>query len=116
MARVIPSQRWGVPAGATEDIQVHVKNGWLPLKPHGWRINSIGSFAGTPHRRQHRGHLIVILIMGNPDKAYGVATVEGAAFAINRGLNPGLPEAVALSTPSPTWGLPDEPIPPAADR
>jgi beta-lactamase class A len=32
MARVIPSQRWGVPAGAPTSLTVHVKNGWLPCR------------------------------------------------------------------------------------
>ena len=30
MAQVVPSERWGVPAGAPADVTVHVKNGWLP--------------------------------------------------------------------------------------
>jgi hypothetical protein len=47
MARVIPSQRWGVPAGAPTSLTVHVKNGWLPLFTHGWRIHSIGAFTGA---------------------------------------------------------------------
>ena len=45
MADVTASQRWGVPAGAPKSLVVHVKNGWLPLAPYGWRINSS---AGSP--------------------------------------------------------------------
>jgi beta-lactamase class A len=45
MARVVPAQRWGVPAGAPGDFTVHVKNGWAPLPPAaGWYVNSVGCF------------------------------------------------------------------------
>ena len=46
MAHVIAAQRWGVPAGAPARLTAHVKNGWLPLATHGWRIHSIGGFTG----------------------------------------------------------------------
>ena len=71
MAQVIPSQRWGVPAGAPADLTVHVKNGWLPLATHGWRIHSIGCFTG-----HHRGYSIVVLTEDNPTMAYGITTIE----------------------------------------
>src|SRR6202007_3209586 len=44
MARVIPSQRWGVPAGAPTSLTVHVKNGWLPLFTHRWALHHIRTF------------------------------------------------------------------------
>ena len=74
MAQVIPSQRWGVPAGAPTDLTVHVKNGWLPLATHGWRIHSIGCFTG-----HQRGYSIVVLTEDNPTMAYGITTIERAA-------------------------------------
>ena len=74
MAQGFPSQRWGVPAGAPASLTVHVKNGWLPLATHGWRINSIGCFTG-----HHRGYSIVVLTEDNPTMAYGIATIQGAA-------------------------------------
>ena len=83
MAQVIPSQRWGVPAGAPARLTVHVKNGWLPLEPHGWRINSIGCFTS-----RRRGYSIVVLTQDNPTMAYGIRTIEGIARAVNRDLNP----------------------------
>src|SRR5262249_29765040 len=47
MAEVIPTERWGVPAGAPSDVTVHVKNGWLPYPlAADWNINSIGAFTG----------------------------------------------------------------------
>jgi beta-lactamase class A len=84
MAQVIPAQRWGVPAGAPADVTVHVKNGWLPLPTHGWRINSLGTFSG-----HGRDYMIVMLTMNNPTMAYGVDTIQGVAEVIHRELNPG---------------------------
>jgi Beta-lactamase enzyme family len=82
MARVISSQRWGVPAGAPRGVTVHVKNGWLPLEPGGWRINSIGAFTG-----HGRDYMIVVLSDNNPTMDYGVATVEAVAEVVHRDLN-----------------------------
>jgi hypothetical protein len=80
MADVVPSQRWGVPAGAPADVTVHLKNGWLP-DPKLWVINSIGDFTG-----RDCDYSVAILTRGNPSMAYGVTTVERAAKVINRDL------------------------------
>jgi beta-lactamase class A len=106
MAQVIPSQRWGVPAGAPTRLIVHVKNGWLPLPTHGWRINSIGCFTG-----RGAGYSIVVLTEDNPTMAYGVRTIEAIARVIHRDLNPGTTSVIAPSKASPSWGRPDEHIP-----
>jgi beta-lactamase class A len=106
MADVTPAQRWGVPAGAPRSLVAHVKNGWLPLAPHRWRINSIGGFTG-PGRR----YSIVVLTQDNPTMAYGVRTVEAIAQVINRDLNPGATARVPASAISPHQQVPDEPIP-----
>jgi beta-lactamase class A len=84
MARVIPSQRWGVPAGAPHGVTVYVKNGWLPLASGGWHINSIGAFLG-----HGRDYMIVVLSDNNPTMAYGVATIEAVARVVHRDLNAG---------------------------
>jgi hypothetical protein len=108
MARVISSQRWGVPAGAPDGFTVHVKNGWAPLNGPGWNINSIGCFT---HRDQD--YSIVVLTAGNPGMAYGIGTIEDVAVPIHHDLNPGVPAAVPRrSTPSPSWTVLDEPVPP----
>jgi Beta-lactamase enzyme family len=106
MADVIPAQRWGVPAGAPRSLVVHVKNGWLPLAPYGWRINSIGGFTGHGSR-----YSIVVLTQDNPTMAYGVGTVEAIARAVNRDLNPGAVARVPLSVIPPSQQTPDETIP-----
>jgi beta-lactamase class A len=106
MAHVIRSQRWGVPVGAPTSLTVHVKNGWLPLATHGWRIHSIGCFTG-----RGGGYSIVVLTQDNPTMAYGIATIEVVAKVINHDLNPKAKSAVPPSHPSPSWGSPDERIP-----
>jgi beta-lactamase class A len=93
MARVIPAQRWGVPAGAPPGVTVYVKNGWLPLASGGWHINSIGAFLG-----HGRDYMIVVLSNNNPTMAYGVATVEAVARVVHRDLNAGLPPASLAPT------------------
>jgi beta-lactamase class A len=106
MSRVIPSQRWGVPAGAPTSLTVHVKNGWLPLATHGWRINSIGCFTG-----RGGGYSIVVLTQDNPTMAYGIGTVEAIARAVNRDLNPAAKSRVQSTELSPSRATPDEHVP-----
>ena len=106
MARVVSYERWGVPAGAPTDVTVHVKNGWLPLPTHGWRINSIGSFSGAG-----KDYMIVVLTDDNPTMAYGVNTVQDVAEVINHALNPGAASVIPAATPNASWGKPDEQIP-----
>ncbi len=106
MARVIPSQRWGVPVGAPRSLTVHVKNGWLPLEPHGWRINSIGCFTG-----RGGGYSIVVLTQDNPTMTYGIDTVQAVARAVNHDLNPGATSVVPAAAASQSWGTPDEFVP-----
>jgi beta-lactamase class A len=106
MAHVIAVQRWGVPAGAPAGLTVHVKNGWLPLDTHGWRIHSIGCFTG-----HGGGYSIVVLTQDNPTMAYGIATIEAIAEVINRDLNPETAPRVPSFALSPSGEKPDEPIP-----
>jgi len=106
MAQVIPSQRWGVPAGAPTSLTVHVKNGWLPRATHGWRIHSIGCFTGP-----RGGYSIVVLTQDNPTMAYGIRTIEAIARVIHHDLNGGTTSVIPPSEVSPSWGTPDERIP-----
>jgi beta-lactamase class A len=79
MAHVVPSQRWGVPVGAPKGVTVSVKNGWLPDPYNGlWHINSIGVFRG-----KNVDYEIAVLTSGNPTMAYGVTTIEKAAYTVN---------------------------------
>ncbi|HUZ36083.1 MAG TPA: serine hydrolase [Streptosporangiaceae bacterium] len=107
-ARVIPAQRWGVPAGSPAGFTVHVKNGWAPLNAPDWNINSIGCFTRGDGTQDYS---IVVLTAGNPDMAYGVATIEDVAAKIHHDLSPRLRAAVPRSTPNRSWNTPDEPLP-----
>ncbi|MGH3420427.1 MAG: serine hydrolase, partial [Streptosporangiaceae bacterium] len=111
MADVIPSQRWGVPAGAPRSLVAHVKNGWLPLAPYGWRINSIGGFTASSNKHSGSRYSIVVLTQDNPSMAYGVRTVEAIAQVVNRDLTPGATARVPASAISPSQETPDEPVP-----
>ena len=81
MAKVLPSQRWGTPAGAPASVTVHVKNGWLP-DGTGWHINSIGAFTG-----KDKDYMMAVLTDGNPSERYGIDTVEAVARVVHRDLN-----------------------------
>jgi beta-lactamase class A len=105
MAHVIPAQRWGAPVGASARLTAHVKNGWLPLATHGWRVHSIGGFTGRG------GYSIVVLTQDNPTMAYGIDTIEAIAEVINRDLNPKAASRVPSSGRSPFWETPDERLP-----
>ena len=45
MASVSRDQAWGVGA-LPSSARVQLKNGWVPLSPYGWRVNSIGHVSG----------------------------------------------------------------------
>ena len=94
MAHVIPAQRWGIPAGAPASLTVHLKNGWLPLHAHGWRVHSIGCFTG-----RGGGYSIVVLTQDNPTTTYGIRTIEAIANAIERDLNPAATSVIPPSEP-----------------
>jgi beta-lactamase class A len=114
MADVTPSQRWGVPAGAPKSLVVHVKNGWLPLAPYEWRINSLGGFTARSGEHSHERYSIVVLTQDNPSMSYGVSTVERIAEAVNRDLNPGATARVPAAGVPRSGETPDEVVPAGA--
>ncbi len=113
MSQVIPSQRWGVTAGAPASYTAHVKNGWAPLPDVNspWWINSTGCFT-----RGSQYYTMVVLTEGNADETVGVQTIEHIAHRINRDLNPGAKDLLPYSKPSPSWNRPDEPVPPVPGK
>jgi beta-lactamase class A len=116
MARVIPGQRWGTPAGAPAGVTVHVKNGWLP-DATGWHINSIGAFTG-----KGVNYAIAVLTDDNPSEQYGIDTIQDVARLAHRELSAARAAAgvrlaanVAPSpaaAPSPGTSAPARPAPP----
>lgn len=81
MRHVVASQRWGVSAGVGRHATVALKNGWLPLHPGDWQVNSIGKVAGSQHR-----YLIAVLTSGQPSEGYGIATIGRIAAMTWRAL------------------------------
>lgn len=112
MASVVSSQRWGTPAGVPSRYTVHVKNGWLPVSGYGWIINSLGAFT-----QSGPDYTMDVLTDHNATMAYGIKTIENIAVAANHDLDTASSStsaataAVPRSTPSASWGKPDEVIP-----
>jgi beta-lactamase class A len=71
MGHVIADQRWGISAGVGPGAKVAIKNGWLPLTPTDWQVNSIGSVVGSG-----RDYLIAVLTKENPTEDDGIATIQ----------------------------------------
>jgi beta-lactamase class A len=74
MEKVEADQDWGVSAGVAPGTTVALKNGWLPLGPSDWQINSIGWISG-----HGRNYVLAVLTDGNPTEAYGIETITHLA-------------------------------------
>ncbi len=70
---VTPDERWGVNGGVSQQANVALKNGWLPLNSSDtdWQINSIGWVDGTG-----RSYLIAVMTTGDPSEQYGIDTID----------------------------------------
>lgn len=77
MERVEADQDWGVSAGVPAGTTVALKNGWLPLRPADWQVNSIGWISG-----HGRDYVLAVLTRGSPTEAYGVATIQVVARTV----------------------------------
>lgn len=77
MRSVIPSQHWGVSAGAPSGATVELKNGWLPYAGN-YNVNSIGHVSDATH-----DYVITVLTKtpgtGDSSFLYGIATIQGVA-------------------------------------
>ncbi|GAA2228586.1 serine hydrolase [Streptomyces amakusaensis] len=105
MREVVPSQRWGTPAGAPATATVQVKNGWLPRKTHGWRVHSVGAFTGKGH-----DYTITVLTQGNKSMNDGVNSIQAVSRAVHKALNPKAPARTAFAPPAvPSGSVPATP-------
>ena len=77
MEQIESDQRWGVSAGLPIGTSVALKNGWLPIGPNNWQVNSIGWISGGG-----RDYTLAVLISGSPTEQYGIETVETVAAAV----------------------------------
>ncbi len=79
MENIESDQGWGVSGGVPPGTTIALKNGWLPLGPSNWQIDSIGWIDG-----HGRNYVLAVLTAGNPSEAYGIDTIEGIASHIYR--------------------------------
>lgn len=82
MAGVSADQRWGVgtvPSGAS----AQVKNGWVPLEPRGWRVNSIGHVVGGG-----RDYTVAMLSLDNATMEAGVSHLDRASRIVYEAFGP----------------------------
>jgi hypothetical protein len=77
MENVEADQNWGVSGGVSPDAVIALKNGWLPLSPSDWQVNSIGWISGDG-----RNYVLAVLTTGDPTEAYGIATIEGISHMV----------------------------------
>jgi hypothetical protein len=80
LARIVPSQRWGIPPVAPRGWRLHFKGGWSG-RPS-WRINQVMLLRNPP-----RQFAIAILTREQPSKRYGERSIEGVAKRLLRGYN-----------------------------
>lgn len=87
LADVIPSQRWGVTAGTSENpppgTVIGVKDGWYPAR-YAWWVNSAGVLEPGDGRP---AYTIAVLTRGQPTLEYGIATIEGVAAPVHDALH-----------------------------
>jgi hypothetical protein len=80
LARIVASQRWGIPPATPPGWRVHFKGGWFPDDDGGWRVHQAALL-----RQGGRRLAVAVLSSGAPDFGYGAATVEGVAARLLRG-------------------------------
>jgi len=78
MGSVVPSQRWGVTAGAPRGTVVRQKNGFASSACCAWRINSVGVV-------EHVGGPIVLAVLSDRwgSMGQGIEAIESVALAVN---------------------------------
>ena len=79
MQNVTSWERWGVSAGVESGSTVALKNGWLPIGPDDWVVNSIGLVKGDG-----RNYVIAVLTEGSATENDGIATIQGVSNIVWR--------------------------------
>src|ERR1022692_4666579 len=88
MEHIEADQDWGVSGGVPAGTTVALKNGWLPLGPADWQVNSIGWISG-----HGRNYVLAVLTHGSPTEVYGIATLQAVARAVFAELGAAHPSA-----------------------
>ena len=79
LARIVPSQRWGIARARPSGWRLHFKGGW------GSGSGAVDHQVGLL-RQGERRVAIAVLTVGNPSHAYGTETLRGVAKRLLRGL------------------------------
>ncbi|MDQ3949349.1 MAG: class A beta-lactamase-related serine hydrolase [Gemmatimonadota bacterium] len=77
LAKVVPSQRWGIPQAAPPGWSVFFKGGWRPTA--GWTVNQAALLERAPRRLA-----VSVLTDRGGSYAYGTETVRGVARRLLR--------------------------------
>ena len=80
LARIVPSQRWGIPPVAPRGWRLHFKGGWSGAPS--WRVNQVMLLRKPPRR-----FAIAILTREQPSMRYGERSIEGVARRLLRAYN-----------------------------
>ncbi len=80
LARIVPSQRWGIPPVAPRGWRLHFKGGWSGAPS--WRVNQVMLLRKPPRR-----FAIAILTREQPSMRYGEQSIEGVARRLLRSYN-----------------------------
>jgi hypothetical protein len=78
---IVPEQRWGIARARPGGWTLYFKGGWGPGARAGLVDHQVGLL-----RRGSRRVSLAVLTAGNPDMAYGNATLQGVASRLLRGL------------------------------
>jgi Beta-lactamase enzyme family len=79
LARIVATQRWGIPRASPPGWRVHFKGGWFG-DDGGWRVHQAALL-----RHERRRISVAVLSSGGPTFGYGAATVEGVAARLLHG-------------------------------
>jgi hypothetical protein len=79
LARIVATQRWGIPRASPPGWRVHFKGGWFQ-DDGGWRVHQAALL-----RHERRQISVAVLSSGGPTFGYGAATVEGVAARLLHG-------------------------------
>lgn len=82
LARIVPSQRWGIPPARPPAWRIHFKGGWA--SGTGWVTHQVALL-----RNGERRIALAVLTRFNPSHGYGTRTIRGIARRLLRTPLPG---------------------------
>ncbi len=89
MSTVHPTQTWGITAGVPRGWTVALKNGFYPMRGHGWRVGSTGFVRSGASG----GYAVTVLTDRGSSQVQGVRLVETVARRVSAVLAGGPPAA-----------------------